>query len=120
MLFEIRHAFQVESARRLPQLPDTHPCSRLHGHSFKLTFVFRGPLDSKKQWLLDYHDIKTRLGPIVTQLDHVYLNDVIGLEVPTSEVIAKWLYDHALTLIPETVQVCVQETPECECRYPAI
>ena len=85
MKVELRKTFQFEAAHRLPNVPPGHKCARLHGHSFRLEIRVRGPLDPTLGWVMDFADIKAAFQPIYEQLDHHYLNDVPGLENPTSE-----------------------------------
>lgn len=117
-VFQIKNHFQIESARFLPNLSKDHPCSRLHGHSFKIILTLQGPLDPKIGWVQDYHEINTIMKPILDQLDHRVLNDVPGLENPTSEILARWLYQQALRHLPLLKTVTVMETPTTECSYP--
>lgn len=117
-VFQIKNHFQIESARFLPYLPKDHPCSRLHGHSFKIILTLQGPLDSQIGWVQDYHQIHLIMKPILDQLDHRVLNDVPGLENPTSEILARWLYQQALKSLPLLKTVTVMETPTTECSYP--
>ncbi len=118
MNFELKHRFFIESARSLPQLPDSHPCSRVHGHSFQITLIFRGPLDPQKGWLIDYNDIEKGFAGVRETLDHRLLNEVPGLENPTSEMVARWVYDRLKKQWPQLHQVAVQETRDCESIFP--
>lgn len=118
MKYELKQQFQIESARFLPSLPSNHPCSRLHGHSFKIILRLVGELDPKIGWVRDYHEITQTMSPLLTELDHRTLNEVKGLENPTSELLAKWIYDKAKPLIPELMSVSIQETSLTECSYP--
>lgn len=117
--FEIRKSISFEAAHRLTGVPEGHKCARLHGHSFEATFIVRGPLDPKAGWVVDFGDVKAAVAPIIARLDHYYLNDIAGLENPTSEVLAKWIYDRAKKSIPRLHQVIVAETCTSESRYPA-
>ncbi|MEN0058347.1 MAG: 6-carboxytetrahydropterin synthase QueD [Bdellovibrio sp.] len=119
MKFELKQHFQIESARFLPHLPADHPCSRMHGHSFKIILTLVGDLDPQMGWLMDFNEIQKRMQPLLQQLDHRVLNEVPGLSNPTSELLAQWLYDKALPLIPALKRVTVAETPFTECSYPA-
>ena len=85
MKMELRKSFQFEAAHLLPHLPETHKCRRLHGHSFRVEIVVAGECDPQLGWLMDYADIKAAFKPLWEQLDHRYLNEVTGLENPTSE-----------------------------------
>ena len=119
MNFELKQHFQIESARFLPHLPSSHPCSRMHGHSFKIILTLVGPLDGKIGWVIDYNDIQAKMKPLLSQIDHHVLNEIPGLENPTSELLAKWLYDKARVDLPMLTRVTVAETPLTECSYPA-
>lgn len=119
MNYELKQHFQIESARFLPFLSATHPCSRMHGHSFKIILSLVGPLDPKLGWVLDYHEISLVMKPLLDQLDHRTLNEVQGLENPTSEILAKWVFEKARLQIPILKSVTIMETSTTECRYPA-
>lgn len=119
MKFELKQHFQIESARFLPKLDKSHPCARLHGHSFKIILTLTGDLDPAVGWVMDYNEIQDRVKPLLQQIDHQVLNEVPGLENPTSELLAKWFYDQARLLLPNLVKVTVAETPLTECSYPA-
>ncbi len=120
MNYELKQHFQIESARFLPNLPKDHPCSRLHGHSFKIILILVGPLDRQLGWVMDYHEITKVMAPLLLQLDHRTLNDVEGLQNPTSELLAQWVYEKVLIHIPILKSVTIMETSLTECRYPAI
>lgn len=120
MKYELKQHFQIESARFLPNLPPTHPCSQMHGHSFKIILSLKGDLDPKIGWVMDYHEISKVMNPLLQQLDHKVLNQVAGLENPTSELLAKWLYEKALVSIPLLKSVSIMETTNTECCYPVI
>lgn len=119
MKFELKQHFQIESARFLPQLPSSHPCSRMHGHSFKIVLTLIGDLDPKLGWVIDYNEIALKMKPLLEKIDHRILNEVEGLENPTSELLAKWLYDNARKELPMLTKVSVAETPLTECSFPA-
>ena len=84
--------FTFEAAHRLPNLPPEHPCSRLHGHSWRTEIHVRGNMDEKIGWIIDFSRIKEIAGPTIGSLDHRYLNEIPGLENPTSERVAEWLW----------------------------
>ena len=88
MKMELRKTFQFEAAHLLPRLPKAHKCRRLHGHSFKVDIVVAGECDAKLGWLMDYADITAAFKPVWEKIDHNYLNQIPGLENPTSEEIA--------------------------------
>jgi 6-pyruvoyltetrahydropterin/6-carboxytetrahydropterin synthase len=90
---EIEKSFRFEAAHRLPKVPADHKCARLHGHSFRVVVRVRGPIDADKGWLVDFADLEAAWRPLYEQLDHRCLNDVEGLENPTSELLALWLLE---------------------------
>ena len=118
--FELVQHFRIESARYLPFLPESHPCRSVHGHSFKISLRLQGQLNPKIGWMIDYNEISQRLQPLLKQIDHRLLNEVQGLENPTSENLAHWFFVKAQKILPELVQVIIAETPDTECKYPVI
>lgn len=90
----------------------------MHGHSFILIFTFHGNLNPELGWVRDYHEIEHCLKPLLNQLDHKVLNEVSGLENPTSEMLAVWLFERVQKLLPELIRVTVKETPTTECSFP--
>lgn len=109
--------FRFEAAHLLPKLPETHKCRRLHGHSFEVEIAVEGPLDPELGWLIDYAEIKEAMRPILAEVDHHYLNDVKGLENPTSEVIAIWIWNRLIASLPMLSRVTVFETCTSRCDY---
>jgi len=109
--------FHFEAAHDLPTFPEGHKCRRLHGHSFRFDVVVEGEVDPNKGYLIDYGDIKSCADPIVKRLDHYYLNDIEGLSNPTSEVLAKWLWDKLRPLLPTLSSIIVYETCTSACEY---
>ena len=79
---EIYKKFSIEAAHRLPNLPQGHKCRRLHGHSFQVTIHVSGDVDPSTGWVMDFAAIGRLFQPVFEQLDHHYLNDVEGLELP--------------------------------------
>jgi 6-pyruvoyltetrahydropterin/6-carboxytetrahydropterin synthase len=117
MRIELRKTFQFEAAHLLPHLPQSHKCRRLHGHSFKAEIVVAGACDPKLGWLMDYADIGNAFKPLWEQLDHRYLNEVAGLENPTSENIALWIWNRLHSRLPGLKEVVVAETCTAACVY---
>jgi len=114
---DIFNVFHLESARRLPHLPATHPCSRVHGHSFRIEVHVSGPLDERLGWVVDFADVEQAWAPVKAALDHRYLNDVPGLENPTSEHLAIWIWDRLKPGLPGLAKIIVQETATSGCVY---
>ena len=116
-MMELRKSFQFEAAHRLPHVPAGHKCARLHGHSFVAEIVVRGPLDPQLGWVMDYADIKAAFRPIYERLDHHYLNELPGLENPTSENLAVWIWRELKPVLPQLSEVVVCETCTARCVY---
>ena len=114
---DIFKAFTLEAAHRLPNVPEGHKCARLHGHSFRVELHVSGPLDPHMGWVMDFADVKRAFQPIYDQLDHHYLNDIAGLDNPTSERLAEWIWDQLKPALPLLSAVVVHETCTSGCRY---
>jgi len=117
MQMELRKTFQFEAAHLLPLLPKKHKCRRLHGHSFQVEIVVAGPLDPKLGWVMDYADMTEVFGPIWKRLDHRYLNEIAGLENPTSENVAAWIWKQLKPRLPLLTEVIVAETCTARCVF---
>ncbi|HMR04774.1 MAG TPA: 6-carboxytetrahydropterin synthase QueD [Polyangiaceae bacterium] len=109
--------YRFEAAHRLPMVPAGHKCERLHGHSFKIEIAVSGPVDEKTGWFIDYGDLDEIWAPLYEALDHRYLNEVPGLENPTSEILAKWLWDKIKPKLPSLSRLIVFETCDVRCEY---
>ncbi len=114
---EIYKEFGFESAHRLPNVADDHKCSRLHGHSFRVSVHVEGPVGETSGWVVDFAEVSSACAPLREELDHRYLNDIEGLENPTSEVLAMWIWDRLLDDLPNLAMVEVRETCTSGCRY---
>jgi 6-pyruvoyltetrahydropterin/6-carboxytetrahydropterin synthase len=114
---EIYKEFTVEAAHRLPNVPPGHKCGRLHGHSFHIMVHVHGPLDPHLGWVIDFANIKAAFKPIEEQIDHRYLNEVEGLQNPTSENLAVWLWRKLHPVLPELCKIEVRETCMSGCIY---
>jgi 6-pyruvoyltetrahydropterin/6-carboxytetrahydropterin synthase len=114
---EIFKEFTFEAAHRLPNVPAGHKCGRLHGHSFRVQVHVSGPVGRETGWVLDFSDIKEAFRPLETRLDHNYLNEIEGLENPTSENIAEWIWDRLAPTVSGLSQVVVRETCTTGCVY---
>ncbi|MGW1898467.1 6-carboxytetrahydropterin synthase QueD [Streptomyces hirsutus] len=114
---EIFREFTFEAAHRLPRVPEGHKCARLHGHSYKVTVHVEAPVDEELGWVMDFGHIKQAFKPIDAQLDHYYLNDIDGLDNPTSENLARWIWDRMITELPQLSAITVRETCTSGCTY---
>lgn len=114
---EVFKEFSFEAAHRLPNVPPGHKCGRTHGHSFRVTVHVAGEVGPETGWIIDFADIKAAWRPLYDQLDHRYLNDVAGLENPTSENLARWVWDRLLPALPGLSRVDVRETCSAGASY---
>lgn len=109
--------FTFDSAHSLPHVPDGHKCKNVHGHTYLLTVSIEGELDDKFGWVMDFADLKTIMKPVMDQIDHKYLNDVSGLENPTCEILAKWIWDAVVDDLPGLKRIELYETPTSGAVY---
>lgn len=114
---ELIKEFRFEAAHRLPMVPEGHKCARLHGHSFRFEIHVRGPVDPRSGWLIDYGEISEAVRPVRKELDHQYLNEIPGLENPTSEVLAAWIWARVKPKLPNLSAVVVEETCTARCVF---
>ena len=114
---DIFKEFTVEAAHRLPNVPPGHKCARLHGHSFRIEVHVRGPIGSETGWVIDFADVKSAFQPLFDRLDHHYLNEIDGLDNPTSENLAIWIWERVQPALPLLSKVVVRETCTTGCVY---
>lgn len=117
MNVELVKEYRFEAAHKLPKVPSGHKCQRLHGHSFKIEVTVAGPVDPKSGWFIDYGELDRVWDPIYATLDHNYLNEVPGLENPTSENLARWLWDRMKKDLAPLQAITVFETCDARCIY---
>jgi 6-pyruvoyltetrahydropterin/6-carboxytetrahydropterin synthase len=114
---EIFWEFKFEAAHRLPNVPTEHKCSRLHGHSYQVQVHVKGPIEAQSGWVVDFGNIKDACKPVIDRLDHYYLNEIPGLENPTSERLAAWIWNELSSSLPLMSAVVVRETCTSGCVY---
>ena len=114
---ELYTDFRFEAAHRLPKVPEGHKCKRLHGHSYRVRITIEGAVDPETGWIIDFDEIKQAFDPLLDQLDHHYLNDVDGLENPTSENLCHWIWTRLKPELPQLTEVEIGETCDSGCRY---
>ena len=118
MRVELTREYGFEAAHRLPRVPAEHKCARMHGHSFRVEVCVAGDVDPELGWLMDFADISAVVEPLLLrELDHRTLNDVPGLENPTSENLSVWLWTRLSSRIPKLAAVTVHETCTARCTY---
>lgn len=114
---DIFKEFTFEAAHRLPNVPAEHKCARLHGHSFAVRIHVSGLVGQETGWVMDFAAIKTAFQPLWEQLDHYYLNDIEGLENPTSENLARWIWPRLAQRLPQLSAIEIRETCTSGCIY---
>jgi 6-pyruvoyltetrahydropterin/6-carboxytetrahydropterin synthase len=114
---DLYREFTIEAAHRLPHVPAGHKCARLHGHSFRIEIQVRGHVDPQTGWVMDFADLRTAFQPIYDQLDHRYLNEIEGLENPTSENLARWIWRALKPRLPQLSRIIIRETCTSGCIY---
>ena len=114
---DIYKEFHFEAAHLLPHVPEGHKCARLHGHSFHVRLTLSGDIDEEKGWLMDFSELKKYFEPLHDRLDHRYLNEIDGLENPTSENIARWIWEQLEPALPQLSEVHIRETCTSGCVY---
>lgn len=117
MRVSLTKTFRFEAAHWLPCFPEGHKCRRMHGHSFKVDVVVEGDVPEDKGYLVDYGDIKAAIDPVENRLDHYVLNEIEGLENPTAEQIARWVWDKLKPALPLLSVVRIYETCTTTCEY---
>ncbi len=114
---ELSHKFSFDSAHSLPNVPEDHKCRRLHGHTFHVEVRVSGPVGETSGWVMDYGQMKEVVRPVIAELDHRHLNEIEGLENPTSEHIAIWIWNRIAAGLPGLTAVCIHETCNTACTY---
>ena len=114
---DIWKEFTFEAAHLLPNVPDGHKCKRLLGHSYRVRVCVEGELHPSLGWVVDFAEIAEAFEPIRRRLDHYYLNEIEGLENPTSEVLAKWIWARLRPELPVLSAIEVSETCTSGCIF---
>jgi len=117
MQAEISKTFWFEAAHRLPNVPADHKCSKLHGHSYRVIVTVVGQVEQEAGWVMDFAEIKRVVEPIIEKLDHSCLNDIEGLENPTSEMLAVWLWQRIKPHLSGLASITVSESENSSCTY---
>ena len=110
-LMTIYKEFTFDSAHFLPNVPEGHKCKNIHGHTYSLTVFVDGKIDPKLGWVIDYGDLKAIVNPVIDRVDHQMLNNIAGLENPTSELFAVWLWNEIKPMLPSLTKIELRETP---------
>ena len=113
----LQREVKFEAAHYLPRVPTGHKCARMHGHSYVVNVAIVGVVQPSSGWVMDFAEIDAVVGPIVRALDHRVLNELPGLENPTSERLAGWLWEQLKAGLPGLVEIAVSETRSSRCIY---
>lgn len=109
--------YQFEAAHALPRVPEGHKCARMHGHSYRVTVVIEGEVGAETGWVMDFAEVDGVVDPVISRLDHRTLNEIPGLENPTSEHLAGWLWREIASGLPLLAELAVSETRDSRCVY---
>ncbi len=109
--------FSLAAGRRLTGVPEDHPCARVHGHTFRVRLVVTGAVNPTTGFVMDFADVQHAFAPVYDALDHRFLNDIHGLENPTSERLAVWIWDHLVASLPGLSAVEITETGSSGVAY---
>lgn len=114
---ELVREYRFEAAHQLPRVPPGHRCSRLHGHSYRVDVTVSGVMEEESGWVVDFYDMDHAVNPIVEALDHRFLNELPGLENPTSERLCLHLWRAIAPKLPGLSAITVWETHDSRCTY---
>ena len=117
MPMRITKSFTFDAAHWLPHVPEGHKCHRLHGHTYTVILGLEGEVDARLGWVRDYGEVSEVFAPLYSLVDHHCLNEIEGLENPTAEIFAAWIFDRLKSTLPELVDVTVCETPTASAVY---
>lgn len=116
MKCSISKRYEFEAAHRLPNVDPSHKCYNLHGHNFRVSVFLRGDL-TEQGWVMDFFDLDKIVTPLIQLLDHSYLNEIEGLENPTSENLAIWFWKKLKPVCPCLSEVAVSENEYSAAAY---
>jgi 6-pyruvoyltetrahydropterin/6-carboxytetrahydropterin synthase len=117
MRARLTRVFHFEAAQTLPKVPVGHKCAQLHGHSFKIEVSIEGEVNPETGWIYDHAVISAAMRPLLSQLDHCYLNEVPGMDNPTIELMAAWFWERLREPCPGLCEIVIHETPTARCIY---
>ncbi len=111
---QIWRRYEIEAAHRLPNVASGHKCGRMHGHGFAITLH---ALAGAGKALTDCALLDQHWAPLHEQLHYACLNDIPGLENPTSEWLAHWIWERLRSQLPALSSVTVRETASSGAHY---
>lgn len=113
MNVRISKMFDFDAAHHLPKVPPDHKCFRMHGHTYRVELICEGEIDERGM-VLDYAEITSAWRPLEAMLDHHVLNEIEGLENPTTEMLAPWILRRVEISKLVAVRVFESSTTYCE------
>jgi 6-pyruvoyltetrahydropterin/6-carboxytetrahydropterin synthase len=116
-MYTIAKRFAFSASHVIGGLPAQHPCGRLHGHNYEVEVVLQSSKLNSVGFVRDFYELSELKEFLDENLDHRHLNEVLGHDRTTSEVVAKWIYDWCSARWPEIVAVRVSETPKTWAEY---
>jgi len=117
MRCRIAKSFTFDAAHWLPHVPEGHKCHRMHGHTYTVVLGLEDELDPIMGWVQDFGEVSRAFAPLLERFDHYCLNEIEGLENPTAEIMAVWIFDRLKADLPQLTDVAVRETPTAEAVY---
>lgn len=108
--------YVFESAHQLPNVAQGHKCGRMHGHGFEVILHADQDLGQADTGI-DYDHLDALWAPVFAELHCRCLNDIPGLENPTSEMISSWIWQRLKPQLPELSWVTVFETASCGAHF---
>ncbi len=117
MKIELVKTFKFDAAHSLQHLPEGHKCRDMHGHGYRIDIHITGEVQPETGWLMDFGDLKTIVQPIIDSLDHCNLDDIEGLKISTSEMLAKYIWERIKPQLPILSAVEVWESDTSCCIY---
>jgi 6-pyruvoyltetrahydropterin/6-carboxytetrahydropterin synthase len=103
--------FTFDAAHFLPNVPEGHKCKEIHGHTYHLKVFLEGSVNADSGWLMDFGEVKKVVNPVIDIVDHKFLNNIHGLENPTCEVLAIWIWNAIKPALPLLKAIELYETP---------
>ena len=115
---KIYRTYTLHAARFIPTLDKTHPCSKMHGHTFKIIVEIDDSINEQTGFVMDIYDLDVIVNDkIIKVIDHKILNDIKGLENPSSEYLSIWIWSKLIVYIPILSEITVSEDNGTGIKY---
>lgn len=115
----IGRQYHFSASHQLERMPEGHKCRRLHGHNYRVEVVLTGQISPADEMLMDFADLDCIVAPVIAELDHRHLNDLLA-DQPTVELVAFWILARLSRLLSDEVELAVKvwETENCWAAVP--